>query len=270
MKDICRAVVAFVLVLGARPAYAASYYIEEVTDFTGNGCQSTDVNTITATMQTALQTSGWTGQRWTNADSWPQDWREACSSTFGTGGLDSSWADNGWQFITYAGHGRVGGGNLFFGYPHNSVCDNWLGTNSRLGSMAGGHASVGAYMTSCTLKIGTLVSHANLQWLWQNLGFHDSPAITFNSAGAFFNCTSANTNASCWLLYMEENNLYDNSPIVVSYGETALIATQIRDGAKLKGQAYVNLPRPWGPSCGQGQPAFFYNYLYINNGSGPC
>jgi hypothetical protein len=264
-----------VVVIAVAPDASAikRYYIEEVTDFTGNGCVGTDVNTVTAVLHQALINLGWAGQRWTEGDAWPQDWREACSSSFGAGGLDSTWADTKLLAI-YAGHGRVGGGNLNFGFAHDGECDNWLGNNSRLGAMSGAGAAYAAYLTSCTLKTTTLVSHANFQWVHQNLGFHNSPSIHGSAATAWFQCTSTNSNTDCWLSAMEpdQNGDDDNSPIVVSYGVNADEAAEKRDYARLKGQYPSSwmVPRGGGPACGAAPPVFWYNWIRINNGTGPC
>src|SRR4051794_7537075 len=81
--------------LHAPPAFAqATYYIDESTDFTGNGCQNKDLNDVTSSLRGALDATGWSGSRFVNALAWPQDFIESCSSSFGAGGLDDIFADS--------------------------------------------------------------------------------------------------------------------------------------------------------------------------------
>jgi len=251
-----------------------TYFIEEVVDFTGNGCQATNVNTITALLDQYLESSGWSGLRLIEFECFPHDWREACSSSFGPSGLDSYYADDA-KFTVYAGHGLQGGGSLFFGWPHLGVCNNILGTNSRLGSMAGKRAGYAMYLTSCTLKTTSLVAHANFQWTYQNIGFHNSPGIHSDSPAGWFNCTSGASNASCWLLWMQSDDQDEdtNTPIIVSYGATAAQANLVRDSTKMKDVYPGDFQyggRPSAPSCGANQPLFFYNWVRIYNGTGDC
>jgi hypothetical protein len=85
---IALAAVVLVALLAERAEAAKTYYIEESTDYTGNGCQDDNVNTLSASLRTGLDNAGWSGQRWVNADAWPQDFQEACSSDYEPGGLD--------------------------------------------------------------------------------------------------------------------------------------------------------------------------------------
>lgn len=265
--------IAATLIVAPRTMAASTYYIEENTDFTGNGCQSTNVNTVTALLHQFLNSSGWAGQRWTESDSWPQDWREACATSFGPGGLDSQWADTK-RFAVYAGHGLIGGGNLWFGFKHDSECSIMLGTHSRLGAMDGKKVANAAYLTSCTLKTTTLAAHANFQWVHQNFGFHNSPEIPSDQAGGWFNCTATSPNSACWLTWFEADMDGDdtNTPIVVSYGVSASEAIEKRDAAQLKAEfpSAWTITRPGGPSCEQPPPAFFYAWIRAYNGTGDC
>jgi hypothetical protein len=259
------------LAASSQSSAARRYYIEENTDFTGNGCEVTNLNTVTSSLESYLVNQGWGGDRWTNSDTWPQDWRESCSTSYGPGGLDSSYADTEF-FAVYAGHGFTSGGSLYFGYPNNSECNIFLGTHSRLGTLDGHEAAYGAYLTSCTLTENSWTSHGNKQWLQQNLGYHDSPSIQDDQPKAWFYCTKSDTNVNCWLDIMRLDQEGDdtNSPIVLSYGSNSSEAAGIRDNTKLRGQAIGLVGRSGGPSCGGAIPSFTYNYVRINNGKGPC
>lgn len=256
------------------PAFAVkTYYIEEVDNYFNSPCGSTSVNEVTASLGALLSAGGWSGSRWTNDACVAQDWREACSPVYGLGGVDFLWADSG-LLTVFAGHGQRGGGNFLFRKSFNGVCSNILGVNSRLGAMSGAQAAYSVYLTSCTLKTSSLVEHANQQWVRQNLGFDNSPSIPDNNALLWFIRTGSTSNVVAWLQTMEEDYSgdLDNSPIVVSYGTTAAEADAVRNQSKIHAHtpsSYMT-PRSSGPACGLAQPAFYYNWIRINHGSGPC
>ena len=106
------AVVTAALFWSSRSQATKTYFIDESTDFTGNGCQNTDLNDVTSYMKAQLDFWGFSGNRYTNANAWPKDFVEACSSSywfggFGTDGIDSTAADSKILSV-YAGHGNVG------------------------------------------------------------------------------------------------------------------------------------------------------------------
>jgi len=245
-----------------------TYFIDESTDFTGNGCQNDDLNTVTATLQTALSSAGWSGSRYCNDQAWPQDFMESCSTNYGSGGLDDYYGDNA-LFSVYAGHGNKG--LLQWGYMRNGVCTVDFSANMRMGSMGGFMSGYAAYITSCTLNTSSLVGEANWQWENQQFGYHNSPWVKDDQPRDFFNGTTGTTNRWSWVNNMEDRPYWftgDNSPIAVSYGATASECTNIQNTAKLKGQLST-FPRWYyqsGPSCNQGQPPFFYCYYIYDNG----
>jgi len=215
-----------------------------------------------------LNAAGWTGTFFGNNAAYPQDFMEACQVA---GGDDHNWADAN-RLAVYAGHGYTLGGSLVFGYPNQGICSVDLGAHARLGSMSGSQAAIGIWITSCTLTGNSLVGKANFQWLWQQLGFHDSPSVGSDSPRAFFQGTQSSSNRSSWFANMEDRPGWftgDNSPMVVSYGSTAFQADDVRVNAKLKGLVYA-FQRPGPPACGSGQPLFYWNYEFINHGQGPC
>lgn len=159
-------VVFLIGVAAARTSAAWTYFIGESTDFTGNGCENTNLNTITASLKGGLDVSGWSGTRYVNADSWPNDFMESCNtSTYGNGG-DFAWSDA-HVLAVYAGHGSVG--SLQWGYKAGDMCTVDMKSSSnvnttgvmRLGQMDGATASYGVWLTSCTLKKDRLTLKAN-------------------------------------------------------------------------------------------------------------
>jgi hypothetical protein len=242
-----------------------TYFIGESTDFTGNGCPSNDVATVTESLQTALRADGWTGTRWVNADSWRHDFIEECSASFGAGGVDSQAGDE--QLLSvYAGHG--GPGFLAWGFPRDNLCTVDLKDNARLGSMSGAKAGYAMFVTSCTLTPSSLVNHANFQWVRQQFGYHNSPWVKGDQPKEFFDATAGTSNTTAWLDKMEDRPYwftFDNSPVVVSYGAHMTGCMEVHNHAKLKGND-LRSPRGGGPACEGGQPAFWYCYSIRDNG----
>jgi hypothetical protein len=244
-----------------------TYWIDEATDFTGNGCENTDLNDVTSDMKTMLDRWSFSGTRWTNANAWPQDFAEACDGSFyPTGGIDSSAADS--QILAvYAGHGNVG--LLQFGTMNNGQCVVDFSSNMRLGAMAGAGAGHAVYVTSCTLKIESLTSEANANWLRQQFGFDNSPIVGNGDPGLAADCTGAlTTNKNCWLTWLEDKPGWftgENSPVVLSHGSDSSDCQNTVNTARW-GADVLNSPRGGGPSCNAGYPSFWYCYNWIDHG----
>jgi hypothetical protein len=127
------------------------------------------------------------------------------------------------------------------------------------------------------LKQDRLTQGANRQWLWQQFGYHNSPAIGDNQLFTFYSYlrfnffpySLADNNKDAWLLAMEDKpgSSSDNSPMVVSYGESSAQAVEVRDNANLHTGSYATADRPGGPACGQGTPAFYWKWVMIDNGT---
>jgi hypothetical protein len=274
LQGTCRASAALLFgIVVTTNAFAARYFIDESTDFTGNGCQNEDLNTITSSLRSRLDANGWTGSRFTNGSAYPQDFVENCSSSFGAGGLDNAFSD-GAVLSVYAGHGNVGA--VQFGFARNNVCvvdmDGTFDMNGsgmmRLGQMSGAQAGFGVWLTSCTLRNGTLPSNANFQWLRQQFGYHNSPSIGDNTPREWYDDIDPKSNKQAWLDAMEDKpGLFtgDNSPMVVSYGSTSANCTSTHNSTMLKRQ--ILQPRGGGPSCGGGLPAFFWCATLRDNGT---
>jgi hypothetical protein len=258
-----------------------NYYIDESTDFTGNGCSNDDLNTVTSSLRTQLNNDGWTGSRFVNANAWPQDLTETCSSQYGAGGLDSSFGDTS-TLIVYAGHGNKG--LLQYGFKRDNKCivnfQSTLGSGDlimRLGSMSGNKAGYGVYVTSCTLHTSSLVSKANWQWLNQQFGYHNSPSVKDDQPRFWWNSihrTIPGTTAKqAWLDEMEDKpGLFtgDNSPIVVSYGINSDFCNDMHNHSYLGEPGGIYWSRDGGPSCLQNQPAFHFCFTLRDNGDDGC
>ena len=244
---------------------AKTFYMDESTDFTGNGCENVDLNTVTASLRDMLVSFGWTGSRFVNPSAFPEDFIEACNSSFGNGGLDSTFGDTK-SFSVYAGHGNVG--LLGWGFKHNSRCTIDFSDNMRLGSMAGAASANAAYITSCTLKVESLPNEANFQWVRQQMGFDNSPSVGDADPGNFAWCSRQNNNASCWVSALEDQpGIFsgDNSPIVVSHGANSSDCQFVQSHASLV-EDMLNTPIGGGPSCQGAQPGFWYCYYWVDHG----
>jgi hypothetical protein len=263
------------LLVAAEARAQATYYIDESTDFTGNGCQNTDLNAVTSSLRTVLDNHSWSGSRFTNSSAWPQDFVEACSSSFGNGGLDDDFGDAA-SLAVYAGHGNSG--SIQFGFARNSMCAVDMASSGnlttrgvmRLGQMSGRSGHSAMWLTSCTLKKDRLAAKANFQWLRQQFGYHNSPSIGDDTPSEFYEMMANDvvSNKTAWLEAMEDRpGLFtgDNSPIVVSYGSTSAEATDTHNNFRYEGR--IIFPRPGGPACGGGPPAFFFVSTLRDNGT---
>jgi hypothetical protein len=260
-------------------AYAQpTYYIDESTDFTGNGCTNIDLNTVTSELRDSLDLDSWSGLRYVNPDAWPSDFVEHCSTNYlpsgstASSGLDSTYADTR-SFTVYAGHGNKG--VIQFGFQHDNICVLDMFQHMRLGSMDGNESAVAWYLTSCTLNTSVLVSDANWQWTNQQFGFHNSPGIEDSSPAWAYVASGSSllaNNKDAWLWAMDyAEDVFDDgedSPVAVSYASTSSGCQTVHNSASLRSQTYIT-DRSGGPSCNQTQPLFYYCYSIVNNGGCP-
>ena len=262
--------------LATRAAWAQTYFIDEGTDWTGNGCPADDLEEVTAELASMFDASGFTGRRFANSSAWPQDLMESCSSKYGFRGLDSTYSDTA-DFVVVAGHGNTG--FLAWGYKREDLCTVDLGKSSdlssrgeaRLGQMDGARASVGMWLTCCTLKKESLSAHANFQWLKQQLGFHGESDFNWHQPVEFIQNNAFESNKQSWLDSMEDRPGWftgSNSAIVVSYGKTSAEATDYHNN--LATMRNVAFPRSGGPACTKGPPSFKYVYTLLDHGSDGC
>ena len=266
----------------ARSARAQTYYIDETTDWTGNGCEAEDLPAVTAGIKANLDSRGWKGSRYLNVNAWPQDIVESCDASYGANGDDASFGD-GADLLVEAGHGNTG--FVAFGYQRNGMCTVDLGRTSnvssytgaaRLGQMDGARASIAMWLDCCTLKPASLTAHANYQWVKQQVGFGGIASFDADMVGAFVRNSGAPartgeiSNVDAWLIAMEDKPGWftgDNAPIVVSYGTTAAEAAGYDASLSL---GSFQSPRTGGATCGSGPRRFYYTYTWKDHGSAGC
>lgn len=239
----------FLLLVAAHSAWATgkTFFIDESTDFTGNGCPNADLNDVTSSLRSSLLGDGWTGQRFTNVNAFPQDFFE---QTFaGLNGIDGTFGDSK-TLAAYAGHG--GRARLQFGFMRQNRCLVTLDTQARLGTGAGDDAAYAMYVTSCTVNLDSLSRHFNNQ-VRQVFGYHNSPSVKDDQPRDFYEETDDLDNAHAWVEEMEDRPGWftgDNSPIVLTFGTSASHCASVRDSAKLLGQVLLSdAPQPHANVC---------------------
>ncbi len=253
------AVVGIAIFAAVNPAWSQkAYYIDESTDFTGNGCENADLNDVTSSLRGSLVANGWSGQRWTNANAWPQDYYE--STMAGLSGVDSLYGDN-FLLTVYAGHGNRA--LLQFGFMRSNRCLVNLETQARLGLQGGNKAVYAMYVTSCTLNLDSLGRNFNHE-IRQQFGYHNSPPVKDDQPRDFFEATNSKTNARAWIDEMEDRPGWftgDNSPIALTHGLDSSHCNWVRDTAKLRGGSLLYTPpEPWGWFC----------WIMYDHGAGGC
>lgn len=248
------------LLLTGSPAGADGkrYYIDESTDFTGNGCANADLNDVTSSLRDCLNDSGWTGNRYTNASAWPQDFYE---QTFaGLAGLDHLYGDTK-TLAVYAGHGNRA--LLQFGFQRSGRCLVTLDTQARLGALGGDDAAYAMYVTSCTINLDSLSRHFDQQ-IRQSFGYHNSPPVKDDQPRDFFEETDDLDNAHAWIEEMEDRPGWftgDNSPITLTFGLSQSHCDWVRNTAKLRaGSLLSDAP----------QPDTWYCWIMYDHGSSGC
>jgi len=224
-----------------------TFYLDESTDFTGNGCENADLNDVTSSLRSRLTADGWTGQRFTNVNAWPQDYIE--STIAGFSGVDNSFGDN-FLFSVYAGHGNRA--LIQFGFKRLDRCTVNLETRARLGRQGGNKAGFAMWVTSCTLNLDSLSRNFNHE-VRQQFGYHNSPSVKDDQPRDFFEETNGTTNANAWIEEMEDRPGWftgDNSPIALTHGLDSSHCATIRDSAKLRGGVFRSTaPEPWNNFC---------------------
>lgn len=235
-----------------------TYYIDESTDFTGNGCENSDLNDVTSSLRSTLNSNGWTGQRWTNSNAWPQDYYE--STMAGLSGVDNLFGDNA-LFTVYAGHGNRA--RLQFGFMRNSRCRVNLETEARLGLSGGAQAVYAMWVTSCTLNLDSLSRNFNHE-IRQQFGYHNSPSVKDDQPRDFFNASNGKSNARAWIDEMEDRPGWftgDNSPITLTFGLDSSHCDFVRDTAELRGRRLLFAPP---------KPKGWFCWIMYDHGDGGC
>jgi hypothetical protein len=192
-----------------------SFFIGESTKFDGGGlCTNAKLNTITSSLREALVDAGWTGLRFVDENTWPEDFREASFSSIA---LDEVHGDA-MRLSIYAGHGNVG--LLQWGRPSdNGQCQNIIKIDSRLGKLAGDTAAATMLLTSCTMRADSLWPVFKDQASRQFFGYHNSPYIGHDEPRKVFKRSQdGQPTADAWLEGMVLNILGKNSPVVFTMG----------------------------------------------------
>lgn len=223
------------------PSQAAgpNYWIDESTDFTGNGCENSDLNDVTSSLRNRLNNQGWSGTRWTNSNAWPEDFIEQ-----NFGGIDHVAGDSK-TLSVYAGHGWRG--LIQFGTQRNGRCTVTFPNDTRLGTQGGDDAAYAMWVTSCTVNLDSLSMHYD-QAIRQTFGYHNSPSVKDNQPRSFFNRTGSLRNSSAWVREMEDRPGWftgDNSPIALTFGLDSSHCGWVRSTARLRDQVLLsNAPAP--------------------------
>jgi hypothetical protein len=226
------------LALATSALAAQTYYIDQLVNYPAPCTQATLWDDTTA-LKSRMDAASWTGVKYTDGAAWVKDFREGCSSVYGSNGLDGTYGDNK-SFTIFSGHGSSG--TLYFG-TQNDTCSININNQVRLGSMNGAQAAVAMYI-SCT----TLHDAGYNEWVQQQLGFFNTVGNNTAAYGSFFDDTWTKSNARAWL-----DRLSGQPAIVISYSNGTNSCWPISNGAMLKANAYTS-PRGGGPTCGAGQP----------------
>lgn len=243
-----------------------SYYIDEMTNYqNGTSCDIATVNTITSSLQTQLNSDGWSGSRYTEYSAWPQDFWESCSTTYGTDGDDSIFGDN-HVLTVFAGHGNshllafsnTGNGGTYGG---SKTCLTNLTNNSRLGDMSGAQAGFGMWLACDVIQSSELGTNM-YQSLRQQAGWQNTISIGDDEPLDFYNATGSQTNANAWLNQMSSGGR--NAIIATFSSNNVTDCWSVHNSAQLKNDVY-NSARNNGATCGGGQPAYYYCYQWRSN-----
>jgi hypothetical protein len=243
-----RPAIKFILLIILLPAivFASSksfavhnYWIDESTDFTGNGCPNADLNDVTSSLKSRMDSDGWSGTRWTNANAWPEDYIEQ-----NLGGIDHITSDAR-SVAVYAGHGNRA--LIQFGFQRNGRCTVTADNNMRLGTQGGNDASYMMYITSCTIHTDSLSRHFNQQ-IRQSFGYHNSPSVKDNQPREFYKDTDSVDNVVAWREEMEDRPGWftgDNSPITLTFGTDSSHCQTVKNTARLRDRDLLtNAPEP--------------------------
>lgn len=239
------------------PALAGGprYWIDESTDFTGNGCQNADLNNVTSSLKSRLDSDGWGGTRWSNANAWPEDFIEQ-----NFGGIDHVAGDDE-TLSVYAGHGNRA--LIQFGFQRNGRCTVSFPSDTRLGTQGGDDAAYAMWVTSCTVNLDSLSRHFD-QAIRQTFGYHNSPSVKDNQPRDFYKETDDLRNERAWIEEMEDRPGWftgDNSPIALTFGLSSSHCAWVQSTAKLRAEVLLSdapAPDTW------------YCYLMYNHGASGC
>ena len=151
----------------------------------------------------------------------------------------------------HAGHGNVG--LLAWGFPSNGTCVVSIPGQTRLGTGWGNASAYAMYLDSCVMRLDMMVSAVGDQQVYQQFGYHNSPAIFDGQPGDFFDDTGTLRNDQAWIDRMDDKpGLFFgwNSPVALTFGPTSSQCAAFQLNAKLKAGVLVGTsPEPWGYWC---------------------
>lgn len=255
---ICRvlpiATICAILVTAALAA-GPNYWIDESTDFTGNGCENADLNNVTSSLRSRLDADGWTGTRWANANAWPEDFIER-----DLGGIDHVAGDSS-TLSVYAGHGNRG--LIQFGFQRGGRCTVSFPPSTRLGTQGGDKAAYAMWVTSCTANLDSLSRHFD-QAIRQTFAYHNSPSVKDDQPRDFYEETDDLRNSRAWIEEMEDRPGWftgDNSPIALTFGLSQSHCDWVQNTAKLRARSLLSdapAPDTW------------YCYTMFDHGQSGC
>lgn len=243
------------LLSGSALADGPNYWIDESTDFTGNGCENSDLNDVTSSLKSRLDSDGWSGTRWTNSNAWPEDFIEQ-----DLGGFDHVAGDSR-TLSVYAGHGNRA--LIQFGFQRGGRCTVSFPASTRLGTQGGDNAAYAMWVTSCTVHLDSLSRHFNQQ-VRQTFGYHNSPSVKDNQPRDFYEETDGLRNSRAWIEEMEDRSGWftgDNSPIALTFGVSQSHCGWVENTAKLRDRVLLS-DAP--------EPHAWYCYTMFDHGDGGC
>lgn len=217
------------------PPPAQSYFIAESMDFSGNGCEESNVNEVTESLRNELDDDGWVGTRVTEELARPADFIDDTTKSFGRDHITSDAA----SFAVYAGHGGIdqmkwGTRDDTPGVWSNRRCSIIPSRDLRLGSLSGGWAKAVALLTSCNGRLACYESSLSHSDATQLFAFNNSPIIWGNAARRFYRGSEPLTNRIAWIAAMEDRPGFSrNSPVVYTRGTSEEQVLQIHDTARL-------------------------------------
>jgi hypothetical protein len=249
MRQLARQLALFgagLLVPILAPAAPKTFYMDEVTQYSDvSMCTNHDLNTVTASLATAMRADGYTGSRYVNASAWPQDYRD---KSLDSNGLDAVYGDAA-SVTVFAGHG--GAGLLTF-RPRLGTCTTSAGTNMALGyGSTGGVAAIGIWL-SCEMLGTGLLDESNSAYrrmnIRQSLGWNNSIDIGDDEARDFYTATRSISNKDAWLRQMQGGGRH---PIVLTATTASDAATcWFYHGREALGQGVIDhLDGNWGYRC---------------------
>jgi len=223
-----------------------TFYMDEGTHYSDIGmCKNEDLNTVTASLATAMRADGWTGSRFVNELAWPQDYRDV---TLDTNGLDSRYGDAA-TLTVFAGHGNAG---LLTFRPRLGVCTADAGVNMALGfGSTGGTAAIGIWL-SCDMFNTGLLDESNSNYrrmnIRQSLGWLNTIGIGDDEPRDFYNATRSTSNKDAWLRQMQGDG---RQPIVLTATTASSASTcWFFHGRESLGQGVVDhLDGNWAYRC---------------------